>query len=137
MKSPNFSGLWRLNPAKSRLVRVSKIAMKIEHDGACFIQDVKALSNAGSISLGRFVGNTSGGEFSNDVRGLTMVSTATWSDDELIIESRIDAGEGRAAHFRDHWSLSHDGTELRMEHRDDDIAGQLTVLERVTETHGA
>jgi len=66
-----------------------------------------------------------------------MVSTATWMDDELVIESRIDAGGKRPAHFRDHWSLSDDGTELRMEHRGDDIAGQLAVLERVTETHGA
>jgi hypothetical protein len=33
MNRPNFSGLWRLDPAKSRLVRVSKISMKIERRG--------------------------------------------------------------------------------------------------------
>ena len=32
--------------------------------------------------------------------------------------------------FRDYWSLSDDGQTLTMAHRDDDLAGQITVLER-------
>ena len=139
MRTPDFSGLWRLNPAKSQLtgLGVSKIGMNIEHDEPRFVQEVKTASVDGSISLGRFAGNTSGQEFSNHVQALTMVSTAAWIDNDLVIESRVEGGGKTSAHFRDHWSLSDDGTELRMEHRDDDIAGQLTVLERVTETHGA
>jgi hypothetical protein len=32
--------------------------------------------------------------------------------------------------LRDYWSLSDDGQTLTMAHRDDDLAGQTTVLER-------
>jgi hypothetical protein len=33
-------------------------------------------------------------------------------------------------HFCDYWSLSPNGQTLSMEHRNDDLAGQKTVLER-------
>jgi hypothetical protein len=33
--------------------------------------------------------------------------------------------------FRDYWSLSDDGATLTMAHRDDDLAGQTTVLKRL------
>ena len=37
----------------------------------------------------------------------------------------------REMHFCDCWSLSSDGQTLTMEHRNDDLAGQLTILDRV------
>jgi hypothetical protein len=113
------------------------MAMKIEHGEPCFVQDMKTASADGSILFGRSATYTTGQEFSNDLRGLAMNSTATWTGVELVIESRVHAAGKRPARFRDYWSLAHDGSELRMEHCDHDIAGQLTVLERVTETHGA
>jgi hypothetical protein len=36
---------------------------------------------------------------------------------------------------KDHWSLSDDGRTLTMAHRDDDLAGQVAVLERRSETN--
>jgi hypothetical protein len=36
----------------------------------------------------------------------------------------------RALHFKDYWSLSADGATLTMAHRDDDLAGQTSVLHR-------
>jgi len=36
----------------------------------------------------------------------------------------------REVYFQDHWSLSHDGRTLTMAHRDDDLAGQISVLEK-------
>jgi hypothetical protein len=135
MTRPDFSGLWRLDPKKSRLpsLSVSKLGMKIEHCEPHFVQAVKTFYVDGTVSLGRIEGDTGGQQFFNEVRGLTMVSTAVWTDDELVIESRVETGGEKPLHFRDHWSLSDDRDELRMEHRDDDIAGQLSVLYRVAE----
>ena len=139
MTKPNFSGLWLLNAEKSALsgLTVSRLGMKIEHDEPHFVQAVKTVHADGTVSLGRIAGVTTGEEFQNPFRQLNMHSTASWVGEELVIDSRIDTGGGKPLHFRDHWSLSEDGTELRMEHRDDDIAGQLAVLERVAEPHGA
>jgi hypothetical protein len=61
----------------------------------------------------------------NSIRG-----SARWEGDELIIESWIRLGT-REMHFCDCWSLSSDGRTLTMEHRNDDLAGQLTILDRV------
>jgi hypothetical protein len=47
-----------------------------------------------------------------------------------LIESWMNVG-GRDVHFRDYWFLSSDGRTLTMEHRDDDLRGQITLFERV------
>ena len=77
-----------------------------------------------------FRGLTSGEEVTNLVGTLLVRSRSRWVGTELLIESWMNFG-GREGHFRDYWSLSPDGGTLRMEHRDDDLAGQITVLERV------
>lgn len=59
-----------------------------------------------------------------------MRSCSQWTGAELLIESWMNVG-GREGHFRDYWSLSLDGGTLKMEHRDNDLAGQTTLLERV------
>ena len=41
---------------------------------------------------------------------------------------RKPAGE---MHYKDHSSLSDDGATLTMAHRDDDFAGQTTILHRL------
>jgi hypothetical protein len=46
-----------------------------------------------------------------------------------MFESRMQSGT-RESHFYDCWSLSPNGQTLWMEHRDDDLAGQMTVLDR-------
>jgi hypothetical protein len=38
--------------------------------------------------------------------------------------------------FRDYWSVSDDRRTLTMTHRDDDLAGQVTVLERIAAPNG-
>ena len=65
------------------------------------------------------------------VGGVQVRSRSQWMGAELLIESWMNIG-GREGHFRDYWSLSSDGGTLKMEHRDDDLAGQTTLLERVT-----
>ena len=54
---------------------------------------------------------------------------ARWVGQELLIESRMET-KGRTLHFKDYWSISADGGTLTMAHRDDDLAGQVSVLRR-------
>ena len=56
-----------------------------------------------------------------------MRSGSQWDGQELVIESRMNA-RGREFYFKDHWSLSDNGRTLTMAHRDDDLAGQVSVL---------
>jgi hypothetical protein len=58
---------------------------------------------------------------------------AWWEGAEIVIESRMKT-PARDAYFKDHWSLSDDGRTLTMAHRDDDLAGQTSVLERSSQT---
>jgi len=76
-----------------------------------------------------FRGITTGEEVTNSVHGIQVRSRSNWVGTELLIESWMNVG-GREGHFRDYWSLSSDGRTLTMEHRDDDLAGQITLLER-------
>jgi hypothetical protein len=46
-----------------------------------------------------------------------------------VIESWMRFGT-REMYFCDCWALSPDGQSLSMEHREDDLAGQLTVFDR-------
>ena len=66
----------------------------------------------------------------NLLNGRPIRGSASWQGDELIIESWLKLGD-REMHFRVHWSLSDDRKTLIMEHRDDDLPGQRTVLEKM------
>ena len=70
-----------------------------------------------------------GAETTNSVGEATARTHARWEGMELVIESRMKT-PAREAHFKDHWSLSDDGRTLTMAHRDDELAGQISVLEK-------
>jgi hypothetical protein len=76
-----------------------------------------------------FTFETTGKESKNAMGSATTLTKAHWEGSELVIESTLKAGE-RELHFRDHWSLSSDAQTLTMAHRDDDLAGQISVLEK-------
>jgi hypothetical protein len=63
------------------------------------------------------------------LNGQTIRGKACWVGNELVIESWMQFGD-RELHFRDCRSLTENGQTLVMEHRDDALAGQATVLER-------
>jgi hypothetical protein len=77
-----------------------------------------------------FRGLTTGEEVVNFLRGIPVRSRATWISAELLIESWMSLG-GRESYFRDYWFLSSDGQALTMEHRNDALAGQVTLLEKI------
>jgi hypothetical protein len=54
---------------------------------------------------------------------------ARWSNSPLVIESVLKT-PARTFPFKDQWSLSADGQTLRMVHLEDDLAGQVAVLDK-------
>jgi hypothetical protein len=68
-------------------------------------------------------------ETANPIGEATARMHARWEGAELVIESRMKTPD-REFHFKDHWSLSDDGRRLTMAHRDDDLAGQISVFEK-------
>lgn len=103
--------------------------MKIEHEEPKIVQEILVTyANEDEESM-TFAFETTGEESSNPVRGLAGRTKAHWEGTELVIESALKAGE-RELRFRDYWSLSNDAQTLTMEHRDDDLAGQISVLEK-------
>ena len=129
----DFSGVWKANLEKSNILgaRPKAMMVKIGHsDPELLVEMVITQLNEIEDRL-VFRGLTSGEEVTNLVGSLQVRSRARWMGAELLIESWMNLG-GREGHFRDYWSLSSDGGTLKMEHRDDDLAGQTTLLERVT-----
>jgi hypothetical protein len=133
MAPPNFSGVWELNLEKSHLKGPTprRIAVSIEHGADTIQQRVLVVSQSGEEQKISATFSTTGiampVTFGSD-RGET---SAHWQESTLIVESRLSVG-GRALHFRDFWSLSPDCGVLTMAHPDDDLAGQVSVLERVS-----
>lgn len=126
--------MWRLNLNKSKFLhsRPARMLVRIEYRDPWLIDTTLTIDASGGTVQDVFTAFTSGEEFVNVIRGTNLRSRASWEGNELLIESWADVGE-RKAHFRDHWSLSEDGSTLRMEHRDDDLAGQVAVFEKARE----
>ena len=130
---PNFSGTWRANLKRSKLLGPAPKALlvKINHSEPELVVEMLITNPDDSEERLLFKGLTSGQEVVNYVNGVEMPSCSLWEGTELLIESWMKIGE-RQSSFRDYWSLSSDGSTLTMEHRADDLAGQITILEKTT-----
>ncbi len=128
---PNFSGVWQLNTEKStfRGKAPGKILMKIEHTEPKLVQRILVAQPDGSENMLVFTYETTGQETSQPQAGPTGRSQARWEGSKLIIESWMKTGD-RGLHFKDHWSLSSECSVLTMAHRDDDLSGNTSVLEK-------
>jgi len=131
MTLPNFSGVWELNLERSQLKGAvpRRIVVTIEHDGTIIRQLVQVTSASGEELQNEFVFQTTGAAMPIAFGGNAGHTSARWHGSTLIVETRLTAA-GRELNFRDHWSLSADGGVLTMAHPDDDLAGQVSVLER-------
>jgi hypothetical protein len=129
----NFSGVWRGNLKKSKLLGAlpKALLVKIDHTDPVLIVDMVFTKSDDVEDRLLFRGLTTGEEVENPVHGIQVRSRSTWVGAQLLIESKINLGE-RESVLRDYWSLSSDGRMLTMEHRDDALAGQITFLERET-----
>lgn len=128
----DFTGMWKADLAKTKLIGSypKEIVAKIDHVEPRISVDMLFTPVEGAPHRIEFEGRTNGEQVENVVLGATWRSTIQWVGSELLIESYVSQ-KGRNFHFRDFWSLSDDGKVLTMIHRDDDLAGQMTVLHRM------
>lgn len=128
----SFAGVWNANLGKSRFLGPSPkaILMKIEHSEVELKQEIVVTKVDGSEDRVIFKYCIGGEQDRNLVNGRLVRGSARWEGDELTIESWMQFG-AREMHFCDCWSLSPDKQTLIMEHRNDDLAGQITFLDRV------
>jgi len=128
----DFSGSWRADVEASRFrgSTPSAITMEITQCHADLRQEMVVTRSSGSQDRIVFQCRTNGQQDGCLLNGMPIRGRARWEGRELIIESWLQTGPSEM-YFRDHWSLSPDGKRLAMEHRDGDLAGQITVFERV------
>ena len=129
----NFSGVWRGNLQKSKLPGALPKALlaRIDHQDPVLIMEMVITKADDVEDRLLFRVQTTGEEVENSLHGMHIRNRSTWVGAELLIESTMNMG-GRESVLRDYWSLSNDGRMLTMEHRDDALAGQFTLLERET-----
>jgi hypothetical protein len=134
---PTFTGTWKADLAKTKLIGgdPKEIIVKIDHAEPMIFVNMLFTPTEGVSHKIEFKGRTDGEHVENVVLGASWHSTIQWIGSELLIESHVSQN-GRNFHFRDFWSLSDDGTVLTMIHRDDDLAGQVTVLDRMSAFYG-
>lgn len=130
---PNFSGLWNANLEKSKLLGSPprSVLFNIENSDTDLTTQMTITTADGGEHFIQFKGPITGAEVSNDVLGQKWRSRLQWVGAELLIESWVTIDE-RQCHFCDFWSFAEDGQTLVMEHRDDDLKGQITFLERAS-----
>lgn len=128
---PDFTGVWRANLENSTLLRPKPQAMSasIHHADPELRVEMVLTKADGTVvrTSSQFLITCE--EVTNPIYSTGMRSRCQWIDRELLVESWVTLGD-RDWHTRDFWSLSEDGQTLIMEHRDGDLAGQITRLER-------
>jgi hypothetical protein len=128
---PDFTGVWRLNIEKSvfRGPKPRHMVVKLDHREPILIQQILYVDTSGLQHRLNFKYEI-GGESTNQIGGARATSRTMWEGTELAIESWMQTPQ-RELHFKDYWSASDDAQSLTMAHRDDDLAGQIALLERV------
>lgn len=128
----NFTGSWKLDLSKSKFPGLAPrtIALKIKHSDSSLDEEMLITRSDGSEERVVFHCQTDGRPYENVLNGRTLRGVANWKGQELLIESWMLVG-GKEMHFRDFWFVSADRRTLSMEHRDDGLAGQLSVFERI------
>ncbi|MDE3136604.1 MAG: hypothetical protein KGL59_08515 [Acidobacteriota bacterium] len=129
--NPNFNGIWKADLQRSRLLGPGpkSFAMSITHSDTDLSTKMEITLQDGAEHQIFFKGSINGEEVTNDVLGQQWRSRLQWAGSELLIDSRVSTGT-EERHFRDFWSIAEDGRTLIMEHRDDDLKGQITFLEK-------
>lgn len=131
-EKPSLSGHWEVELERStqRGPETRRITIDLDHREESLIQDVRAEEANGEEERAIFSYRIDG-ETENLIGGSSAVSRANWEGPELVIENRRTRA-GSEFRFKDHWSLSEDGRTLTMTHRDGALAGQTTVLKRIS-----
>ena len=129
--SADFTGIWHADLSRSKLLGPIPQAMtvRIAHSDPDLRQEIWVTKSDGSVESTYFQCRTTGEEGHCLLNGNLLRGVARWQGEELVIELWIQQGE-LEVYLCDCWSLSPDGQTLRMEHRNDALAGQVAILER-------
>jgi hypothetical protein len=111
--TPNFTGTWKLNLAKSDFGRTpapESLVDKIEHkDAAITLNSTRVEQGAtDAITLNL---TTDGKENTNKVHGAEVKTKLKWEGAALLLDSAITL-EGGSVSLKDKWTLSADGKTL-------------------------
>jgi len=128
----NFTGTWIADIARSKFrgPTPKSTAMRIRHAEPELYAEVETTKADGATDRATFTCRTTGEADQSRFNSQPVRGNARWEGRELLIETWMQIGP-RELHFRDFWWLSPDGQTLFMEHREDDLAGQFGVLNRV------
>jgi len=127
---PDLTGVWEMNVGQSTMKGSvpQRVLMEIKHREPRLIQQILVINAGGAEQRITAVYETNA-ETINSIGEVPVRTRAMWHGMELVIESRMRMPD-REVCFRDHWSLSADGCTLTMAHRDDDLAGQISIFEK-------
>ncbi|MGA2736051.1 MAG: hypothetical protein ABSG65_01225 [Bryobacteraceae bacterium] len=110
---PNFSGEWKMNPAKSNfapLPQPDRLVRKIvQHDSHLKIKTTQFGQQREIVTDLAYT--TDGAECKNVIRGQEFTGSAQWDGDALLIESKREV-QGMEIVQRESWTLSTDGQTL-------------------------
>jgi len=126
---PNFSGDWKMDPAKSNYGRMpapESLERKITHNDP----ELKIVSTQ-SGPRGSFTTDlnftTDGKECVNKIRNIDVKSTAHWNGDALLINS-TENYNGAEVRQDEKWTLSADGKTLTIGTQVSTPRGQYEVI---------
>ncbi len=119
------------NLEKSKLLGrpVKRVLVTIEHIEPRLVQTAFVVYESGEEQKIVATYDTTGADTLNEIGNAKLKSQTRWEGPELLVESWMKAG-CRQMHFKDYWSLSADGRTMTMAHRDDDLGGQISILEK-------
>jgi|HubBroStandDraft_1064217.scaffolds.fasta_scaffold04430_5 hypothetical protein len=110
---PNFSGEWKMNPAKSNfapLPQPDKLVRKIvQHDSHLKIRTTQFGQQREIVTDLAYT--TDGAECKNVIRGQVFTGNAQWDGDTLLVESKREV-QGTEIVQRERWDLSADGRTI-------------------------
>jgi aspartate racemase len=129
---PDLAGVWRANLAKStlRIPIPRELLVDIDHREPVIVQRMTVVAVDGAEQQLTFTYRTDGQQSSNVTPNGEAQTRARWVGSVLVIETTLRTPT-RTFSFKDYWTLSADRQTLTMAHPDDDLAGQVAVLERV------
>ncbi|MEO8029075.1 MAG: hypothetical protein ABI823_21520 [Bryobacteraceae bacterium] len=108
-QKPNFSGTWKLDPAKSDFGPQpvpDTMSVKVTHD------DPKLkIFQSGPQGDSEMAFTTDGKEVTNQMQGMDVKGVAKWEGAALVVDNKLDLG-GTEVTFKQTYALSEDGKVL-------------------------
>jgi hypothetical protein len=125
---PNFSGTWKLNPAKSNYGPVpvpDKMERKIVHNDPTLKMTTTQSGPQGEITTD-ITYKTDGSESTNQIRGAEVKSIAKWDGDALTVSSKREI-QGNEMQFNERWTLGEGGKVLTVVNKISGAQGDFEV----------